>query len=265
MARWLSLFVAGLLSLCFISPLEAAPKKSKASNALAGLDASDPQVVQQAIEQAARLKSTQAAKALADRVRKGLPPTLLPAAIDALAAIRKPPAQGALAQLLYHRNPEVRAKAAQALAEQKAPGAANQLSALLDDPDAKVREAAANGLSLLGPDSAMPRLLAAASLGDSAAAAVVAEKARPTHSASMASLLGAPLKGPWASCIEKLLRRQDWPVKDRVSLAEKLLLSKTLGSSTIVEQLVSQLGPEHPDRKAFVSMLKEHNTQENPS
>lgn len=265
MARWLSPFVAGLLSLCFISPLNAAPKKPKALSALAGLDASDPEAVQHAIEQAARLKTTKAAKALADRVRQGLPPTLLPAAIDALTAIRKPPAQQALAQLLYHRNPEVRAKAAQSLAEQKAPGAANQLSALLDDPNAKVREAAVNGLSLLGPDSNMPRLLTAASLGDAAAATVAAEKARPTHSSSVASLLSAPLKGPWASCIEKLIRREDWPVKDRVSLAAKLLESKTPGSSTIVEQLVSQLDPEHPDRKAFVSMLKEHNTQENPS
>ncbi|MCU0662218.1 MAG: HEAT repeat domain-containing protein [Myxococcota bacterium] len=256
MGRWFIPCLAGLALVLATGSSWAAQPKGKASDEFAALDAADAASVRQGIDKAAKAKTPKAAKALADRIRRGLAPELLLPAFDALLAIGGPNAQQGTSLLVRHRSAPIRAKATSALVKLKAKGAAETLTFLLDDEDKSVREAAAKGLSDLGPESAMPKLLAAASLGDAAAADVVAAKASHKQLPAVASRLEYPLEGPWATCLEKLLIRKDWPVKAQVSLADKLLHSGTSGATALLEKVVSGLDKQNPARQGFIDTLK---------
>jgi len=147
--RWVGTLLLGAL-LALAAPAEA-QRARRGNDALATavqhLEATDPAEVRGAIEALGILGDARAAEPIAARIRRGLPPELLDAAIDALTVLGRPEAGPVLFELASHRRPAVRLKAVLAIAATRPRGADRALTAALADSDPAVRGAAASGLA----------------------------------------------------------------------------------------------------------------------
>ena len=128
-----------------------------ANTALASASASE---VRQGLLALAELSGDAPARALAERMRAGLPPALIGDAIAVAVRRGSPRAIPALSELLQHKRPAVRKHALTALTALKAKTAQAAMLAALDDPDVEVRRAALDALAELKVTRALPQLLA---------------------------------------------------------------------------------------------------------
>jgi HEAT repeat protein len=137
------------------------------------LSAADAELVQQGLVELAQLGGKDAAQLVIARLRRGLPPQLIDASIDALTRLKDPSAIPLLLELATHRRYQVRAHAVDALGGLGAKNAEAVLLYALDDPSSDVREAAVRSLGKVGSRRALKPLLAAAERGLSGALGAV--------------------------------------------------------------------------------------------
>lgn len=129
--------------------------------AIAMLDSRNPAEVETAIQSFGLIGSPRAVEPLAARIRRGLPPELLLAAIDTLTVLGRPEAGPILFELVAHRRPEVRLRVVQGIAACNPRGADRALISAVSDSSASVRAAAATALGELRATSAMDTLFLA--------------------------------------------------------------------------------------------------------
>jgi HEAT repeat protein len=163
------------------APAAAKPKPVSPAAALRAatqmLASASPSEVRQGLLALAELSGDGPARALADRLRAGLPPALLGDAIDVAVQLGSPRAIPALTELLQHRRPALRKHAISALAALKAKTAHSALLAALDDPDGEVRRAALDALAELKVTRALPTMLALVGRGQPGALQAVGKLA----------------------------------------------------------------------------------------
>jgi hypothetical protein len=121
--------------------------------------------VESGIQSLGLLGNQQAAEALVQRVRRGLPADLLDLAITTLTALEQVNSGPLLFELLVHRRPEVRLRAIEAIAMINPNGADSAFVAALSDSDVRVRGRAATALGEIGARSALPTLFYALDRG----------------------------------------------------------------------------------------------------
>jgi HEAT repeat protein len=142
-----------------------ASDKAERAAALKGatnqLESFDPAVIETGFGTLAKLGGRDAAEPVIARLRRGLPPQLIDAALDALVTLKQPVAVPALLELTTHRRWQVREQALDALGALQARSAQSALLYALDDPSAEVREASARALARVGDGRASAALLTA--------------------------------------------------------------------------------------------------------
>jgi HEAT repeat protein len=106
--------------------------------------------VRTAIEASAVLGEPDIIPMIEERIKAGLPPKLLDAAIDTMILIADPKAGQVFLPLARHRRSSVRVTAIKALAGLRVDGAGDVLIKALSDLEPDVRAAAATGLAELG-------------------------------------------------------------------------------------------------------------------
>jgi hypothetical protein len=165
---------------------EGGPKRKAPQRAAAGLSLEEVAVmlgstnadeVRLAIETAPSLRNKQVTPLLIERVREGLKPELLLAAVDTLAALGDARASELLTQLTRHRRPQVRVRAVLALAALKTDATEPALIRALADSSDEVRDAAADGLALAGAKHALAALFQAFDRGVSKAGSALGQLA----------------------------------------------------------------------------------------
>jgi hypothetical protein len=149
-----------------------------------------PKDVEAGIQSLGLLGTKEAVEPLAARIRDGLPPDLLEAAIVTLMALSQPNAGPILFELTAHRRPQIRLRAIEAIAASHPPGAEQALSAALSDDDTKVRSAAAVGLGDLGAKSALERLFLALDRGNLEASGAIGKVIAANDVHRLVSYLG---------------------------------------------------------------------------
>jgi HEAT repeat protein len=129
--------------------------------AVRGLRSSEHDEIMTAIQSLGLIGSPRAVAPLSERIRDGLAPDLLEAAIDTLTVLGRPEAGPVLFELVSHRRPEVRLRAVQAIAACQPRGADRARVTALADASPDVRGAAATALGELRATSAIPQLFLA--------------------------------------------------------------------------------------------------------
>jgi HEAT repeat protein len=137
------------------------------------LNAANGELVQQGLGELALMGGKDAAQLVIARLRRGLPPQLIDASIDALTRLKDPSAIPLLLELATHRRYQVRSHAVDALGTLGAKNAEAVLLYALDDPSADVREAAVRSLGKVGSRRALKPLFAAGERGLSGALGAV--------------------------------------------------------------------------------------------
>jgi hypothetical protein len=162
-------------------PLGPEERKRLQDEALVQLQSTDLSTLSQAIATLRALQGRDAARALMERLRKGLPPQFAEAAVDALGSMNQPLVTPVLIELTLHRRWQIREKAVVALGALKMRTAVSALLYALDDPSAEVRSAAALALGQLSDPRALPALAAALEHGVSGALPALAQLGNARH------------------------------------------------------------------------------------
>lgn len=162
-------------------PLSPEERKRLQDEAMAQLQSTDLSLLSQAIATLRELQGRDAARALMERLRKGLPPQLAEAAVDALGSMNQPLVTPVLIELTLHRRWQIREKAVVALGALKMRTAVSALLYALDDPSPEVRSAAALALGQLSDPRALPALAAALEHGVSGAMPALAQLGNARH------------------------------------------------------------------------------------
>lgn len=216
------------------------------------LNSDRPEEVAAAIESVKTSKSRTAVTALIDRIRRGLPPALLSAAVESLARNGSKPALKELVALANHRSYAVRKSIASHLAQSKSRQALKVLTSLLDDPKAEVRSAAAKALGELGPKPAMKELQLAAERGVPEAAQIVGKEMRPAEVKKL--IKGATENNMEAlmPVFQELAQRKDIPENVKLAIVELLAKTDSIGSKRLLAYLAVNLPKWDPVRLAAV-------------
>ena len=143
-------------------PASAKVREEILQTAQVRLQQADDTAIRQAFSALTDLGSDAAAEALVARLRRGLPPQLIEAAIDSLVLLNRPVVGPALLELTQHRRIQIRIKAMEAIAALRQRSAQAALLYALDDPSSEVRSAAVDALASVGNARALPALLTAA-------------------------------------------------------------------------------------------------------
>jgi HEAT repeat protein len=186
------------------------------------LSSTNADEVKMAIEASAMLGSPDVIPMLTERVRAGLPPDLLDAAVDSLAMLGDPSTADLFVTLTRHRRPSVRLRAVTALVSQRAPGAEAALIVALGDSNAEVREAAAQGLGQLGATSGVDALFKAFDRGVDSAGPALGKLAGESQLARILGGLGRTPLIALSPIFDALFERRD------ISEATKLRLVGSL-------------------------------------
>jgi hypothetical protein len=145
------------------------------------LQANDLDTISAALSTLGELGGRDAAIAVMERVRLGLPPHLTEQAVVVLSALNQPLTTPVLVELTLHRRWQVREKAVAALGALKVRSAVSVLLYSLNDPNAEVRSAAARSLGDIGDARALPALTTAAEHGVAGALLALAQLGNAKH------------------------------------------------------------------------------------
>jgi hypothetical protein len=250
-------------SLCALSILvatlqvEAQPAGSIAS-AQQKLESSDPAQVSEALAELAAIGGDAAALAVANRLKRGLPPQLTEAAVEALRGLARPNAAPVLLELRYHRRPAVRAGALAALGELKQRSAQPALQAGLDDPSPEVRGSALQALVALGDARALPALFPAAKRGMPGSWEAIGQLATP---ADFKRLLGQAVSGdvtPLRPALDVLVARPNLSPDAKLKLVQELGKLASFSAHAYLNDWLSGMKSDAPARvrSALVDTLR---------
>jgi HEAT repeats len=187
------------------------------------LERSDAASVEQALAMLSGIGGEPAARLVIERLRRGLPPQLVEAAIDALVLLGRPSAGPALLELTSHFRAPIRARAVAALGALSIKSAQSALLYALNDPSPEVRVAAVQALSVVGTARALPTLYLAADRGVDGALLAVGKIA---SAADVKTLLERAPNGDVSAirtALDAMLERQN------LALAAKLRIVRELG------------------------------------
>lgn len=246
-----SICALGWLSLLGSPGSAAAERASKGKNESKGglssedlalmLVSSNPDELRMAIESAAQAPK-ELTPLLVDRVRTGLPPELLSAALDALVASGDGAGASALlADLAQHRRAEVRARALLGLATLRTSNAESCLVKGLSDMTPDVRSSAAQGLALLGARQSLPELFRAFDRDVDGAAAAIGELAEPTTISRITDYIGRSPFTRLSPLLDALLFRRNLPDDAKLTLVDAIVRLGTRDARAYLEGVLPKL------------------------
>jgi HEAT repeat protein len=233
----------------------AAPKKAAAASSGLSLEelsvmlsSQDADELRMAIESAPALGKAGVAPLLVERVRDGLPPDLLQAAVEALVAVGDPRAGELLVSLTRHRRAQVRSRAVLALSILRAPGAEAEVIKALSDVDPEVRKAAAEALSQIGTKTALPSLFHALEHDVDGSAAAIGKLAEASTIPRVTAYFGRTSFLNLAPILDALFMRRGLAESVRVDLAETIIKYGTTEARAYLEGLAPRLPADTPPR-----------------
>ncbi len=142
---------------------KAAPAHAETMEIAKGkLERADEDSVRQGLNMLSSVGGDAAAQLVVARLRRGLPPLLTEAAVDALVLLGRPSAAPALLELTQHSRVPIRKRAIDALASLQIRSAQSAVLFALDDPSPDVRMAAVAALGSIGNARVLPALFTAA-------------------------------------------------------------------------------------------------------
>jgi HEAT repeat protein len=230
-----------LCALLFAAPASAQRGRAEVTQAITNLSSRDPAEVRAAIEALGVAGDARAVGPISERIRKGLPPDLLDAAIDALTVLGRPEAGPVLFELANHRRAAVRLKAVIAIAATHPRGADRVLAEALGDTNAQVRSAAAEGLGEISATSAIDALFHALDRRILEAAASLGRLVRATDIERFLGYLGQLPFDAITPALTEMLRREDLPARARLTIVHRLIELATPEVRTFLEQYVASL------------------------
>jgi len=227
------------------------PAHPPATSLQAQLASPDAATVKSALDAAALAPTPAAVTAIGARIREGLPPDLLDAAIDALGIMHRPDAAPILAQLVSHRRAAVRKRAIEAIAVARATGATSALVGALDDVDPTVRGAAATSLTLLRAVAALPQLFEAYERGVPEAASAVGQLARQSQLPRILAGIGTRDFALVSRALDVLLHRDDITIQAKREIVTTLSEHDTAEVRRFFQQIAAPLPYNDPLRAAI--------------
>lgn len=212
------------------------------------LASDDPEKIREGIETIGLEGKPRYIEPLADRIRKGLPPELLDAAIDTLGVMGRPQAGPILFELSSHRRSEVRAKTVQAIVACKPDGAERALVTALSDEDESVRAAAALGLGEIEAKGSIDQLFTALDRGVMQAATAIGQIAEREHIDKLLGYLGELPFDTITPALLEVLAREDVPRKVKLDVIARLGELATPEVKTFLQDYVASLPPSSRGR-----------------
>lgn len=188
--------------------------------------------------------------ALLDALALGLHPQVAVAALDALAARRKPAALDTLVAYSEHRSPKVRASAVGALAAIDDRRTEKHILAALRDGHVSVRAAAAAAVASRKLKAGIEPMMALLVKGDESTATGLAALADPELAKNVAETIGRAPDALVARCLGGMLARPDFkPDSARVEVVRAL---GRIDGQEALEQLTSYVAsvPKNPPRQS---------------
>ena len=205
------------------------------------LESSDPDRIRTGIEALGLVGNARAVPPLADRIRRGLPPELLDAALDTLTVLARPEAGPVLFELSTHRRPEVRLKAILGIVASEPRGADRALVTALSDLDPDVRSAAAIGLGQVGARTSIDSLFHALDRGITEAATSIGQLATPEEVARLLEYLGRVPFDALSPALNEVLARRDVPERTKLEIIARLQELATPEAKTFLQDFVASL------------------------
>lgn len=244
---------SALVAALLVAPAWAGAQRARGNpeveQAIQQLDATDADQVRGAIESLGLLGDPRGVEALAGRIRRGLPPTLLEAAVDALMVLGRGEAGPVLFELTSHRRADVRVRAIQAIAASRPRNADRALTPLLGDQEPTVRAAAATALGELGASSAADALFQALDRGVAQAGPAIGRVARPTDVTRFLGYIGRLPFDRMTSALREMLLRTELAERSRLEIVQRVAELATSEVRAFLEQLSGSL-PASPVRRA---------------
>jgi len=244
--RWAGVLFLGLL---IAAPASAQRASGELTRAIEQLQSADEAEVRAAIETLGVLGNARAASPIAERIRRGLPPELLEAAIDALTVLGRPESGPVLFELTTHRRPAIRLRAVQAIAATRPRGADRALAQALADSDSSVRAAAATALGEIGATGALDALFHALDRRVPEAAVAIGRLARPNEVERFLGYLGQLPFTLVMPALTEMLQRNALAERSRLAIVHRLTELATPEVRAFLEQLVPSL-PDSAVRRA---------------
>lgn len=208
------------------------------------LESDDPAEVRRGIETIGLEGKRRHVRALAKRVRAGLPPELLDLAIDTFTVLGRPEAGDILFELASHRRTPVRTKAVEAIVACKPDGASDALVTALSDDAEPVRNAAALGLGEVGGDEALEPLFVALDRGVLQAATAIGQLADREHVDKLLAHLGRLPFDAMTPALLEVLARDDVPRQLKLDVIGRLAELATADVKTFLQDYVASLPPD---------------------
>jgi HEAT repeat protein len=217
--------------------------------AIAKLQQGDEAAIRQGLSTLSELGGDAAAEAVVARLRRGLPPQLIEAAIDDLVLLNRPVVSAALLELTQHRRIQIRIKAMQALAALKQKSAQAPLLYALDDPSSEVRGAAVDALAAVGNARALPALLTAADRDVPGAWRAIGTLAGPND---LKAVLGRAHDGDLMAirpALDVMLTRKDFPLEARVRVVQQLASLGSPSARACIADWIANAAADQPRLK----------------
>ena len=231
-------------------PKKLTPAEIKTAAAVAQarqlMASSKREEVEAGIQSLGLLGGAAAVAPLQERIRQGLPPELLEAAIVTLMALSQPEAGPVLFELTTHRRPEIRLRAIEALVATAPPGADSTLTTALSDSDPKVRAAAATGLGELKAVGSLEKLFLSLDRGNMEASGAIGKVLAPGDVRRLLGYLGQIPFHSLAAALGEVLKRKDVPESAKLEIVARLEDTGTREVKTYLADLVASSGTELP-------------------
>ncbi len=212
------------------------------------LSSADTHGIGAAIEAAAGLGSRDAAVMIGQRVRAGLPPRLLDAAIDTLMLLGEPSTAPVFVALAVHRRHSVRLRALQVLIALRPKDTERLLLRGLGDSNAAVRGAAAEGLGEIGAKSSVDTLFRAFDRGNAQAAAAIGRLCPAGDLPRVLAYVGRIPLTSLTPRFDALLARRDLGEAPKLQVVMQLHELGTAEARGTIEGLRARLPPDAPAR-----------------
>lgn len=205
------------------------------------LSSNNPDEVVMAIESSALLRDPSAAALLLERVRAGLPPDMLEAALDALAVLNSPASRDVFIQMSRHRRESVRVRSVRALGSQRSPESEAALVVALGDAASSVRENAAEALGKTANTSSLGPLFLAFDRGVLNAGRSIAKLIPDDQVGRLTGLLGRVPFSSLTFVFDLLLSRRDLPEDTKLALVAQIAELGTSDARGYFEALRTKL------------------------
>lgn len=251
MTRRIHLLLAFGLMLATSTEARAQDSETEAQ-ALAMLESRSVDEIRLGIETLGLSPSPRAADALAARVRRGLPPPLLEAALSTFGAMQQPTSVGVVLELARHRDAGVRAKAVEVLGVLGGADATAAMRRGLDDESRTVRVAAVRAMNAALDRGGVPTLMRAFDRGVLEAAEAIGHLGSPDEVRALLGHLGITPFEAIMPGLAEALRRGDLPQRLRLDIVARITELGTENARRFFEELQPNLPgpPNDPVRRA---------------